>query len=414
MALIIKDCNLIDGTGNSVVKNQSIRVEDGKIAWIGKSDDPQFSINEEDQVITIEGSTVMPGMMDTHIHITQGYEVDQSGFLTETIPFLTVRAIDSCEKILQSGFTTVRNMGTYGFVDVAMKNAFQKGMIAGPRMIASGEMLMSTVTGELGYLRHGIDIPDMKSGIFSGADEARKAARYQFYHGADVIKLIASGRVGSDAYTLPWDTEVERSEIKAITDEAHRLHRKVAAHAYSPESVRDCVLEGIDSIEHGVMIDLETIKLMADNGTFLVPTMNAFNSYLQPDAEQRYPQYRLNRGRPMATIQRNNFEEYLKNKLPIAVGSDGPRPGSPPGSNAREIELLVSAGMDNLSAINSATLKSAELLGIDKELGSIEVGKTADIILVDGNPEKDISILKDIDKIKVVIIEGKVVKDISN
>ena len=413
MALIIQNCNLIDGTGKPPVSDQTIRVEDRKITWIGNSDDCPFAINENDQIISIPNCTVMPGMIDTHIHISQGYEVDQSGFLTETIPFLTIRAISSCDQILQSGFTTVRNMGTYGYIDVAMKNAFQKGMIDGPRMIASGEMLMSIGSGELGYLRQGIDIPDMKSGVFSGAEEARKAARIQFYHGADVIKLIASGRVGSDAYTLPWDTEVDRSEIKAITDEAHRLNRKVAAHAYSSESVRDCVLEGIDSIEHGVMIDVETIKLMADRGTYLVPTMSAFNSYLLPDAETRYPQYRLNRGRPMATIQRNNFSEYLKHKLPIAVGSDGPRPGSPPGSNAREIELLVNAGMDNLSAINSATLKGAELLGIDQEIGSIEKNKIADIILVDGDPAKDISVLKESEKIKIVIIEGKIVKDIS-
>ena len=170
MVLVIKNCNVIDGTGNAPVKNQSIRIDSGKIEWIGNSDEFPYEINIDDQVLDIAGITVMPGMMDTHIHITQGYEVDQSGFLTETIPFLTVRAIDSCEKILQSGFTTVRNMGTYGFIDVAMKNAFQRGMIAGPRMIASGEMLMSTVSGELGYLRQEIDIPDMKSGIFSGAD----------------------------------------------------------------------------------------------------------------------------------------------------------------------------------------------------------------------------------------------------
>ena len=133
--------------------------------------------------------------------------------------------------------------------------------------------------------------------------------------------------MGSDAHTLPWDSEITREEIRAVTNEAHRLNRKVAAHAYSSSSVRDCVLEKVDSIEHGVMIDVETIKLMASEETFLVPTMNAFNSYLMPDAESRYPKYRLNRGRPMASIQRRNFPEYLKHDVSITVGSDGPRPG---------------------------------------------------------------------------------------
>ncbi len=410
MSILIKNCTIIDGTGAEPAQSQSIRIEGNTITWIGNSNELPEENQTADEIIELDNAVVMPGMIDTHVHISQGYEIDQSGFLADTIPFLTIRAISSCKNILESGFTSVRNMGTYGYIDVAVKKAFESGMIQGPRMVSSGEMLMSIGSGELGYVRNDVNIPDMKSGFFSGPEEARKATRTQLYHGADVIKLIASGRVGSDAYTLPWDTEVDRSEIRAITEEAHRLNKKVAAHAYSSQTVSDCVLEGVDSIEHGVMIDIETIKLMSENNTFLVPTMNAFNSYLMPDAEKRYPAYRLNRGRPMATIQRQNFSEYLKHNLSIALGSDGPRPGSPPGSSAREIELLVDAGMDNLSAINAATLNGAKLLGIDNSTGSVESGKFADLIILNSNPLEDISVLTKPDNIRVVIIDGNIVK----
>ena len=411
MVLTISNCTLIDGTGSQPVKHQDLRIENNKITWIGDSDKNPFDPNENDQTIALQNSVAMPGLIDSHVHISQGYGVDQSGFLSDTIPYLTIRAILSCEKILNSGFTTVRNMGTYGYIDVAVKKAQEEGSIIGPRIVASGEMLMSSGSGELGYLRPDVYIPDMQSGFFTGAEEASKAVRTQIFHGADVLKLIASGRVGSDAHTLPWDSEITREEIRAVTNEAHRLNRKVAAHAYSSSSVKDCVLEKIDSIEHGVMIDIETIKLMASEGTFLVPTMNAFNSYLMPDAESRYPKYRLDRGRPMATTQRKNFSEYLKHDLSIAVGSDGPRPGSPPGSSARELALLVDAGMNSLKAINSATLNGAKLLGLDKEIGSIEVNKKADIILVEGNPVKEISILTDPENIRLVVLDGKIVKN---
>ena len=411
MVLTISNCTLIDGTGADPVKNQDLRIENDTISWIGNTDMNPFDANDNDEIISLANSVVMPGLIDSHVHISQGYEVDQSGFLSDTIPYLTIRAALSCQKILDSGFTTVRNMGTYGYIDVAVKRAQEEGSITGPRMVASGEMLMSSGSGELGYVRPDVDIPDMKSGFFTGYEEAARAVRTQIYHGADVLKLIASGRVGSDAHTLPWDSEVTRDEIRAVTNEAHRLNRKVAAHAYSSSSVKDCVMEKVDSIEHGVMIDTETIKLMASEGTFLVPTMNAFNSYLMPDAASRYPKYRLDRGRPMAATQRKKFPEYLRHDISIAVGSDGPRPGSPPGSSAREIALLVDAGMDNLQAIHSATLNGAKLLGLDKEIGSIELNKKADIILVDGNPAEDISTLTNPDNIRLVILDGKITKN---
>ena len=249
-----------------------------------------------------------------------------------------------------------------------------------------------------------------ESGMFTGVEGARRAVRTQIYNGADVIKLIASGRVGSNAYTLPSDTEMTREEMTAICDEAHRFGRKVAAHAYSSAAVTDCTIAGVDSIEHGAMIDEATIALMAEHGTALVPTMTAFHNYLQPGAEQRFPAYRLARGRPMAEIQRNNFAKYLEYGLTIATGSDGPRPGSSPGTTGLEMQLMVESGMTPMQAIQAATRNASKVLGLTDKVGTIEEGMRADLIVVDGDPIADILILQDPERVQLVVKDGIIVR----
>ncbi len=405
-ATLFTNATLLDATGKPPVRNAAVVVDGEKIAWVGTGRQAKAHTPPDAKVIDLQGKTLMPGMMDAHIHICQGIEPNPLAEFTDTIPFQAIRGVGNARALLDAGFTTVRNVGSPGYADVALKQAINKGLVPGPRVLACGEMLFSEGSGERGYLRPEVTIKE--PGMFVGVDGARRAVRMQVYHGADVIKLVATGRVGSNAFTLPTDTEMTREEMAAVADEAHRTGRKVAVHAYSAASVADCVMAGIDSIEHGVLIDEPAIALMAQHGTALVPTMSAYHNYIQPGAEQRFPAWRLERGRPMAQTQRANFPKYLEYGLKIAVGSDGPRPGAAPGTTALEIQLLVEAGMTPMQAIQAATKNAAEVLGLADRLGTIEAGKLADLIVVDGDPLADVKLLQDKGRIKLVMKGGDV------
>ncbi|MEE8443545.1 MAG: amidohydrolase family protein [Dehalococcoidia bacterium] len=397
---------LIDGTGGSIVPNATIVVEGDRITQVGPAD--QITVPAGARVIDLAGKTMMPGLIDTHVHICGETVPNPIAMLTDTVPFIAIRGTANARAILESGFTTCRSMGSPGYSDVAVKQAIEKGMVQGPRLVVSGEMVMTEGSGERGYMRPEVQIPE--SGTFVGLEGARRAVRTQVYHGADVIKLIASGRVGSNAYSMPWDTELTREEMAVVVDEAHRWGKKVAAHAYATTTVADCVMAGVDTIEHGVLIDEPTIALMAERGTALVPTMTAFHNYLLPGAEERFPAYRLERGRPMARVQLDSFPKYLEYGLKIATGSDGPRPGSLPGTSALELELLVEAGMSPMQAIEAATRVAAEILGLEDRLGTLESGRLADILVVDGDPISDIRVLQDQERIQMVVKGGEVVR----
>ena len=406
MPILFTNARLLDATGEPPQDDMAVIVDGEKISWIGPSHQAQAP--EDAQVIDVGGKTLMPGMIDVHMHICQGTIPNPIAEYTEIIPLTAIRGTVQARAVLDSGYTTIRNLGALGYADVAVKEAINQGIVKGPRVLASGEMVMTEGSSERGYMRPEVQIAE--SGIFVGTDGARRAVRAQVYNGADVIKLIASGRVGSNAYSMPWDTEMTQDEMEAICDEAHRWGKKVAAHAYSAASVSACVMAGVDSIEHGTMIDEPTIALMAERGAALVPTMTAFNNYLLPGAEERFPAYRLARGRPMAQLQRGNFQKYLEYGLKIATGSDGPRPGSLPGSSALEMQLLVDAGMTPMQAIQAATKNAAEVLDLGNDIGTVEQGKLADLIVVDGDPLEDIKILKDRVHIHVVMKGGEIVR----
>ncbi|MBI4311942.1 MAG: amidohydrolase family protein [Chloroflexi bacterium] len=411
-AILLTNATLLDATGKPPLKDAAVIVDGEKIAWAGPKAQAQARpevATGQATVIDLKGKTLMPGMMDVHVHICQGTDPNPGGELTDILPLHAIRGVVNARAFLDAGFTTVRNVGSPGYADVALKQAIARGLVPGPRILASGWMLFTEGSGERGYMRPEVHVEE--PGMFVGVEGARRAVRMDVYNGADIIKLVASGRVGSNAFTMPWDTELTRDEMAAVADEAHRLGKKVAAHAYAPHTVADCVLAGIDSIEHGVMIDEPTIALMAERGTALVPTMSPFHNYLQPGAEQRFPAYRLERGRPMAQLQRKNFPLYLSYGLKIATGSDGPRPGSLPGTTALELQLMVEAGMPPMQAVQAATKTAAEVIGMADRLGTIEAGKLADLIVVDGDPLADVRVLQGKERIKLVMKGGQVFRN---
>ena len=407
MRTVFTNATLLDATGAAPRPGMAVLVAEGRIAWIGPASEAQPP--EGARVIDLGGKTLMPGLIDVHMHITQGAVPDPIAEFTETVPFMALRGAAQAAILLDSGYTTMRNLGAFGYSDVAIREAVNQGLARGPRMLVSGEMVITEGSGERGYLRPEVNIPE--SGMFVGVEGGRRAVRRQVYNGADVIKLIASGRVGSNAYSMPWDTELTQEEMTAVCDEAHRWGKRVAAHAYSAQSVAMCAIAGVDSIEHGALVDEPTIALMAERGVSLVPTMTAFHSYLGPDAEERYPAYRLARGRPMAQHQRDHFQAYMDYGLNIATGSDGPRPGWPPGTSALEMWLLVDAGMPPMQAIQAGTRNGARVLGLEDDIGTVELGKKADLIVVDGDPLADIAILQDKQRISLVMKEGEIARE---
>ena len=388
------NATLVDGAGGSPLKDAAVLVDDDRIVSVGPM--AQVETPSDATVFDLLGKTLMPGLIEAHLHICGGTDPAPDALVANSVPFLALQGALNARALLDAGYTTARSLGAPGYADVALRQAITKGMIPGPRLLVSGEPLSAD------GLRTG------SPGAFIGVDGARKAVRTQIRNGADVIKLVPSGAVGSNAYTMPWDTEMTREEMAAVADESHRLGKKVAAHAYSPESVTDCILAGIDSIEHGVMIDEPTIALMAEKGTALVPTMSAFDNYVRPGAEERFPAWRLERGRPMAEIQLTNFEKYLEYGIRIAAGSDGPRPGAPAGSQAYELQLMREAGMPAMQVLLAATKTAAEVLGLGDVLGTIEVGKLADLIVVDGDPLADVKVLQHRDLVKLVMKGGQV------
>ena len=398
---------LIDGTGAPPVRDAAVVVDGERLAYVGPA--RGAPLPQGARVLRVEGKTLMPGMVDAHIHLCGETEFNPRGAVAELIPDNAMLGAANARALLEAGFTACRDLGALGYANVALKQAIERGLLPGPRVVACGEMVLAAGSGEDDYYRP--EIPFPRTGVFSGPEEARRAVRLQLYHGAGVIKLIASGRVGSSAPSGPADTEVTAEEARAVVDEAHRRGVKVAAHCYAPEAVRLCVEAGVDSIEHGTLIDEPTMALMAERGTFLVPTLSAFAKYFAPGAEERFPPYRIQRGRAVAGPQRQRFPTYLKYGIRMATGTDGVNPGTLPGDAAQELALMVELGATPMQAIVAATRNGADLLGLLERTGTLEAGKLADLIVVDGDPLADITVLRDRRRIPLVMKGGQPVRD---
>jgi imidazolonepropionase-like amidohydrolase len=312
--------------------------------------------------------------------------------------------------VLQAGFTTVRDLGSFGLTDVATKRAIEAGLIRGPRMLVAAHMLVPTGSEEDGYFRPEVSTYRVgpERGVADGPDGLRRAVRLQLHHGADLIKVVASGRIYSDAPGGPWTTPFSLEELRAVCDEAHRHGVKVAAHAYGAESIRLAVLAGVDSIEHGGWIDDELAGLMAERNVFLVPTFSMLNLALEHAEQDGLPAAQTERLRTIRDAHLASFERALAAGVRIAAGTDCGNPRVHAGGNASELAYLVNAGLSPLQAIACATSEAAEVLGLADRLGSLAPGRWADLVLVEGQPSELISNLQDPGRIRTVMKAGRV------
>jgi imidazolonepropionase-like amidohydrolase len=411
--LAIKAGKLIDGTGKAPSEAVLILIEGDKIVQVGKVEAVLPPADAE--VIDAADKTVMPGLIDAHVHVNSGGGFQSPAArslarVTELIETTTLRSYVLAKQDLMAGATTIRDMGAVGYTAVALRDAIEGGIVQGPRMRACGQGLSITDGHMDGKWRPGVTVGG-RTGVADSPWALRRAARYQIKMGADCIKINACSSAHRNRHTPdePFWQEMTFDEMKAVCDEAHKAHLRVAAHTSGGQGITDAILAGVDSLEHGHWLTDEQVDLMAEHGTFYVPTFIVVAKAFEMGQEAlKYPDERWGYLTRAMDVKARSLEKARKAGVEIAAGTDaGARVCH--GENARELEELVRAGMTPMEAILSATSVGADLLDMTDLVGSVEAGKYADLLIVDGDPLKDISILQDIDRIKMVMKGGEIV-----
>ena len=387
----LKAARLIDGTGSAAINNAVIVVTDNKISAVGEA--RSVRVPSGAKVIDLGDVTLLPGFIDAHTHLIGRVLGDPEGENADVRDFESFGAILGvlhARDTLLAGFTSVRNVGASGrFDDMALRKAINEGWTIGPRIETAGHALGMTGghCDENGF-RPGLMDRGIADGIANGPEEIRAAVRYQIKYGADVIKTCATGGVLSEGDAV-GATQYTYEELKAMVDEANKLERKVAAHAHGTEGIKLATRAGVASIEHGSFLDEEGARMMVERGTFLVPTLSAAEGVERAAKTGVLKGLRAEKALAAAAAVRRAIKLAVANKVQIAFGTDAGV--VPHGTNAHEFFLLVDwGGMSNMDAIVAGTMNGAKLLGWDKNLGSLTVGKWADIVAVSGDPLKDI------------------------
>src|SRR5438270_2990244 len=386
--------HLLDVKSGKMLDNVLVTIEGDKIVSVGSGAAPT-----DGKVIDLPDATLLPGLIDAHTHLTFdpnfGYQE-----LGVSIPKEALIGAKNARITLEAGFTTVRNVGASGYTDIALRDAINEGMVPGPRIDASGPAL--SITGGhcdqnlLPYEWHA-----KSDGAADGVEGVQHKVREIIKYGADVIKVCATGGVLSKGDD-PRASQYTLEEMKAIVADAHRLGRKVAAHAHGAQGIAWASEAGVDSIEHGSYIDDAGIAMMKKNGTYLVPTLYLADWMRENAVKIGLPAMYATKMKDVTAMSRQNVKKAFNAGVKIAFGTDAAV--YPHGLNAHEFAVYVQLGMTPLQAIQTATVNAADLLGWSK-IGSIENGNFADIIAVNGHPLKDVTLLQD----PVMVMKGATV-----
>jgi len=397
---VFTGATLIDGTGAKPIEDASIIVEGNRIKEVGKALDAP----RDAEVIDVAGRTLMPGLIDSHVHLCSNGDPDILRMIQYPMGMLQLFGYRNALNELEAGFTTVRDMGApHGFA-LSLRQAVATGVVRGPRIVAAGKVISMTGGHADFHLASGLSYEGM-SRIADGVADCRKAAREQLRDGADFVKICSSGGVMSP--TDPVDTpQFTPEEIEAMVYEAACVGRTVASHAHGATGIKNAVLAGVKTIEHGSLVDDEAVKLMAQRGCFHVPTLVAGWNIVQHGKEAGIPAYAVDKAEEIAYEVRKNAMRSHRGGVRVAMGTDAGTPFNRHGGNAQEITHLVEAGFTPMEAIVAATKTGSECIGLEKQVGTLEPGKLADMIVVDGDPLKDIKVLEDKAKILLVMKGG--------
>lgn len=384
---------LLARPGERARGNSTIVVRDGRIAEVRDG----FAAPEGGaELINLKDQYVLPGFIDMHVHFySSGYPLQERlEGSTKDLEDQFVGAMASARKTLDAGFTTVRDLGGEPRGIRALRDAIERGEVAGPTIVNAGRMISVTAGhGDANGLRRELAHVEREQSpeLCNGPDDCRRATREQIFTGAEVIKFAASGGVGSNiAGGLEAQMTIE--EMKAIVDTAHAFGRKATAHAHGKSGIDTAIRAGVDSIEHGSYIDDETIALFKARGVYLVPTMHAFESVIRQGRAGERPAASAAKAEQVAKVVKESHRRAFASGMKIAFGTDSGV--GPHGTNALEFKYMTDVGMDPARAIRVATIEAATLLGRADRIGSIEVGKDADIIAVSGDPVADVTRLQ--------------------
>ena len=401
---VIKAGRLIDTIAGKVLENQTIIVEGDRIKAVGSN----LTVPSGAEVIDLSKMTVMPGFTDSHVHITgqAGGDYYETLFRRNVMDE-AVSAHIYAKRTLDAGFTTVRSLGSGPFVDIALRNAINRGDIPGPRILAANMYIGSTgshgdLTGFSPWL--GDRTPPEMSAIADGVEEVRKKVRYLIKYGADVIKFGATAGVLTEEASV-GAPQYSQEEMNAIVAEAHLHGIKVTAHAHGAEGIKMAIRAGVDSIEHGSFLDEEGIRMMKERGTYLSADIYNDDYILAEYAKFNTPQVIIDKEKLVGRVRRENFKKAVQAGVKIAYGTDAGV--YPHGWNGKQFAKMVEWGMTPMGAIQASTVSNADLFGWSDRIGSITAGKFADIVAVDGDPLQNISILE---KIGFVMKGGVVYK----
>jgi imidazolonepropionase-like amidohydrolase len=399
--VVVRAGRLLDVKSGKMLSNQTIIIHGDRITSVGTAADQ--ALPADAAVIDLSNATVLPGLIDAHTHLTFTTNFGYSR-LGISIPREALTGARNARVTLEAGFTTVRNVGADGYADVALRDAINAGDVPGPRMLVSGPPL--SITGG-----HGdnnllpFEYHASGDGVADGVDGVRHMVRRNIKYGADMIKVMASGGVLSHGDN-PQASQYTEEEMRAIVEEAHRLGRKVAAHAHGAQAILWASRAGVDSIEHGSYIDDAGIAEMKKNGTYLVPTLYLMDWFYENAEKIGTPAESIAKAREVMPAARKNVQRAFAAGVKVGFGTDAAV--YPHGLNAREFAVYVKMGMTPLAAIQTATVNDADLLGWSDRVGTVEAGKFADLIAVDGDPLADVTTLE---RVKFVMKGGEVVRN---
>jgi imidazolonepropionase-like amidohydrolase len=394
MTIVIRGARLIDGSGREPLKQAVVVVKGDRIQAVG----PEGKVPTPRDAVTlldVEGRTILPALTDTHANmVSVTHEEDAYGYTPRNIAASILRGVANGRRCLDVGITTVRvdTSGHHGIF--ALKEAFASGMVDGPRLLAPGRAICMTGGHGWNYGNHEAD----------GADEVRKAAREELKAGADWVKLMATGGAGSPTEGIE-DNQMTLEELTAGVEEAHKKGRFAFAHVSCAEGARNCIAAGIDSIEHGLFLEEDIVKAMQERGIFLVPTLIAYRTLVERGKKGLVPDYMYQRALKAVERHVQSFRMALKAGVKIAAGTDSGQYWNPMGHTLlTEMEYMNQEGMASMDVLISATSRAAELLHLSGDLGTIEVDKLADLLILEGDPLANIG---DLRKTWMVFKEGR-------
>jgi len=400
---------MIDVENGVLLGKKTLIIKGDRIAEIFDGHSP---VPDSAERIDLKDATLLPGLFDMHVHIEKEYS---KNYYLERFTLnpadRAYRSVEYAQKTLEAGFTTVRDLGGTG-VNISLRDAINAGTLPGPRIFTAGRSIATTgghADPTNGFSDQLMGDPGPLLGVVNGPLECQKAVRQRYKNGADVIKITATGGVLSVA-SDGMNPQFSEEELQAIISTANDYGLLTAAHAHGDEGMQRAIRAGIHTIEHGTFMSDSTIQLMQESGTYYVPTLAAGQAVAEyAEIPGYYPAVVIPKARSVGPQIQSTFARAYAAGVNIAFGTDAGV--FPHGLNAREFSLMVEAGMSPIESLQSATLVSARLLGIDTELGSLQKGKIADIVSVPGNPLEDISLMR---QVNFVMKEGKIYKNDSS